>query len=247
MKYTCTITALVALITIYSCKQTKEPDTFEKIADYYPLTVGKSITYRMDSSNYVGYTTTPLVTSYFIKDSVHALITDNMNRPSYRIFRFIKKNMTDPVWQPNSTYFVTPLSNTLEYIENNLRYVKLLNPIANDNSWKGNNYIETSGPNSQLQYLQDWDYQYTDVGTAKTYNGLTFAQTATVKQVDKTDGDSTVVSGYSERNISVEVYGKGVGLLHKNFLHWIYQPPTVNGTPGYRAGYGIRLTIVARN
>ena len=35
-------------------------------------------------------------------------------------------------------------------------------------------------------------------------------------------------------------------LIHKDFLHWIYQPPQ-NNNPGFRSGYGIKLTMIDRN
>jgi hypothetical protein len=47
---------------------------------------------------------------------------------------------------------------------------------------------------------------------------------------------------YNEKNYSVEVYAKGVGLIYKNFLHYVWQP-----TPSGRYqddSYGIRLNLI---
>jgi hypothetical protein len=208
--------------------------------------VGKSSTEKLDSTIYLGYTVTPVVRSYYVKDVVDAAIKDNQNRASYRVIRYIKKLLTDVTWTPMATFMVTPLENSIEYVENNLRYIRLQNPVKVDYTWKGNSYIESSGQYSQLQYLFDWEYQYTDVKAAKSYGTLNFAETATIKQADATDGVVTDPNGYSERNYSIETFAKGTGLVFKEFLHWSYQPPS-GSTPGYRSGYGVKLSIVEKN
>lgn len=234
---------------LLSCKQS-ETLQYEDAKDYYPMTVGKFITYKLDSTNYIGFNVNPVISSYFAKDSIEAKITDNLGRQSYRIVRYMRKLATD-AWVPNSTYMVTVLDKSIEVVDNNMRFIKLQNPIRDLFSWKGNSYIESSGAFSQFQYLFDWEYQYAGIKEAKTYTvagnpAKTFNETVTVNQADATDGIPTDPNGYSERNYSVEVYAKGVGLVYKDFLHWTYQPPS-GPTPGYRTGYGIKLTVIANN
>jgi hypothetical protein len=245
MKRIYSIFFLATVVFLAACNK-KENLEIEKANDYYPMTVGKYITYKLDSTIYIGYTVTPVVRSYYVQDRVDAAITDNLGRPSYRIIRYIKKNLTDPNWTPSNTFMVTQLENVVEYLENNLRYIRLQNPVKNDYSWKGNSYIESSGQFSQLQYLFDWEYQYANVKETKAYGSLSFAETITVNQADATDGIITDPNGYSERNYSIETFAKGTGLVYKEFLHWSYQPPS-GSTPGYRTGYGVKLTIVDKN
>ncbi len=244
MKHFINLVTIIGMVLFISCKSEKQVLEVELASDYYPMTVGKFITYKLDSTVYLGYTSTGTVISYYVKDVVESQITDNLNRKSFRIFRYIKKNLTDPVWNANLTYFVTPLENSIEYVENNLRYVRLVNPVKENNSWKGNGYIEANGSNSQLQYLKDWDYQYTNVKQTKTYNNINFAETVTVNQAN----DSTInnANGYSDKSYSVEVFAKGTGLVFKDFLYWYYQPPQ-GQVPGYRIGYGLKLTIIDKN
>jgi hypothetical protein len=232
------------MVLFMACKSEKQVLEVELANDYYPMTVGKYITYRLDSTVYLGYTSNGTINSYYVKDLVDAQITDNLNRKSYRMIRYIKKNITDPTWNASSTYFVTPLDNSIEYVENNLRYIRLVNPVKDDNTWKGNGYIEASGQYSQLQYLFDWEYQYANLKQPKSYGSLNFAETVTVKQAN----DSLInnANGFSDKNYSVEVFAKGTGLVFKDFLHWSYQPPQ-GQVPGYRTGYGIKLTIIDKN
>jgi hypothetical protein len=186
------------------------------------------------------------ITTYFARDVIDAAVTDNLGRPAFRVIRYRKKLLTDLAWTPMSTYWITPLDKSIEVNENNLRFIKLQNPVREAFSWKGNTYIETSGQYSSFQYLFEWEYQYSGIKESKTYGTMNFPETITVNQADATDGIVTDPNGYSERNYSVEVYAKGTGLVFKDFLHWSYQPPSGN-VPGYRSGYGIKLSIVDKN
>ncbi len=236
----------IFFITAIGCNKKNEYLEREDPTLYYPTKIGKFITYKVDSTNYTGYTTTGVVATYYAQDLVEAKITDNLGRESYRVIRYYKKNLTDPSWVPNSTYLVTPLEKSIETIENNMRFIKLQGPITPTFTWKGNTHIETSGAYSNVAYLYDWEYQYDSIKAEKKYVQFTFPETITVRQADATDGIVTDPNGYSERNYSVEVYAKNTGLVYKDFLHWSYQPPN-GGVPGYKSGYGIRLSIIDKN
>ena len=66
----------------------------------------------------------------------------------------------------------------------------------------------------------------------------------TVAQQDEfsPDGPFDPTLDYQQRNYSIEVYAKGIGLVYKDLLHWTWQKPK------YEDGsYGIRLTLIAHN
>ena len=48
---------------------------------------------------------------------------------------------------------------------------------------------------------------------------------------------------YQQRNYSVEVYAKGIGLVYKEFLHWTWQatPPPAHYE---NDSYGIKLSLI---
>ena len=50
---------------------------------------------------------------------------------------------------------------------------------------------------------------------------------------------------YAERTYAVEKYGKGIGLIYKEFLHWEFQG-SQSSSPGF-IGFGIKLTIIDHN
>ena len=123
---------------------------------------------------------------------------------------------------------VVPTTNSIEYIENNLRFLKLELPIKQDFSWKGNSYIDTYSINSDVKYLDDWDYIYDSIDVPLTINSLTIDSTIKVSERDEFLGQDPSIPGtqYAEKNYAVEKYGKGIGLIYREFLHWEYQGDT---------------------
>jgi hypothetical protein len=216
-------------ITINSCKK---KDTFQsdQLADYMQLQVGKYVTYRLDSLKFINFGDTLI--SYLAKDVVDDSITDGSGRPSWRVIRYLSDTTGTAPWTPT---------------EDNLRYQKLKLPIVNDFSWKGNAYIDTRSVSSQVPYLYDWDYTYANVGTPYTVLGGTIPITLTVNQRRDSTNTADTVYTYFERNYSMEVYGKGIGLIYKYFLHSEFQGPNDNSSVGTTTGYGITLNMVDHN
>jgi len=234
-------------LLIISCKKENEIFTSESVNDYSFLQVGKYITYNLDSTLYINFGQKDTVISYQAQGVVDAQITDNLGRPAYRIIRYIRKD-TSANWQPNNTFMVVPTDKSIEYVENNLRFLKLEMPIKQDFSWKGNSYIDTYSLNSDLQYLDDWDYIYDSIDVPLMINSLNFDSTIKVTERDEFLGQDPSIPGtqYAEKTYAEEKYAKGVGLIYREFLHWEYQGGQT-GVPGYFVGYGVRLSITGHN
>jgi hypothetical protein len=243
---------VVASLLLISCKKEKDSFSSEPLSDYFPLQVGKYITYNLDSTVYVNFGQKDTIISYQALDRVDSQIVDNLGRPGYRIIRYIRKDASQD-WVPNNTFEAIPTRNSIEYVENNLRYLKLELPIKQDFSWKGNSYIDTYSINSDgtnnwdLRYLDDWDYIYDSIGVPLTINSLTIDSTLKVAERDEFLGQDPSIPGteYGERNYSLEKYGKGIGLIYREFVHWEYQGQQ-STAHGY-SGYSIKLSIIDHN
>jgi len=243
---------VILTITVLSaCKKTETFSTFP-LSDYNLQTPGKYITYRLDSLLFVDFGSRDTIVSYFAKDVVDAQVTDNLGRPAYRIFHYIRKTENDP-WQPDNTFLTVPTDFSIEFIENNLRYIKLQQPLKEGFSWKGNAYLDTYDANSatsgitdwDLTYLDDWDYVYQDINQPLSLGNTNLDSTVTVVERDEFSNDSTI-DIINDRNYFVEKYAKGIGLVYRNFYHREYQP-SANGNPGYNTGYGVALTMIDHN
>jgi len=234
---------LLSLMMV-SCNKSENNYSAASIKDYNPSIVGKYITYQLDSLVYISFGTRDTTISNEVKYFTDAAITDNLGRPSFRIIRFIRKTNTDN-WTPDASFMVTNTINTLEFIENNLRYIKLAMPIRLGYSWKGNSYIDTYSANSTLKYLDNWDYSYSDIGVSGTIGTFSLDNILTVDQRDEIVGNPNDPASYSEINYCQEKYAKGIGMVYRRFFHNEYQP----GGNGYFAdgSYGVTYTMIDHN
>lgn len=240
MKKMSLITCLLLLVFFVSCKKTNEVLQTDEISDYAPLVVGKYITYKLDSLVFINFNSASTIRSYQVKYAVDAQITDNLNRPAYRIVRYIRKTGGEN-FVPDATFMATNTGTSLEFVENNQRFIKLRVPIRGGYSWKGNAFIDTYSINSDFRFLDNWDYTYANVGVME--NGL---ETIQINQQDEVIGNTSDLNGYSEVNKGMEKYAKGLGMIYRLFLHTEYQPPTP-GRNGFYDGYGVTLSMIDHN
>ncbi len=237
-----TLLPLLLILLFTSCKKESETYKSASLSDYFPLQVGKYISYNLDSTVFLNFGKQKVLISYQVKDLVDAEIKDNIGRPSYRIIRFSRKNPSDP-WIANNTFMATPTDKSMEFVENNLRYIKLILPVKADNSWRGNSFIDTYTSGNDMRYLDNWDYIYDSISSPASINSFNFENTLKVFQRDEEIGNPRISgTGYAEKTYSVEKYAKGVGLVYREFLHWEYQ----GNTESY-SGYGVKLSVIDHN
>lgn len=242
----------VSLVQLAGCDKKDDGFTSDAVTDYMQLQPGKYILYRLDSMRFTNFGQKDTIISYQAKDIVEEAYTDGMNRPGWRIVRYLRdlNSTNDNDWRPLMTYNVVPTGNSIELSENNFRYIKLTTPVRNGRSWRGNGYL----PNNPYQDLyefsndediQEWDYTYQDVHTPLTFNNKTYDTTISVLQIADSANLPIQVNVPASKTYWIEKYAKGVGLIYKEVEMWEYQPPT--SVSGYRHGYGLKLTIIDHN
>ncbi len=246
-KYPLFLFTAAVIISFSACKKSSEDFKTAGLEQYFPLTAGKYITYSLDSLVYTNFGTSTEIHTYQVKFQVDAQITDNLGRPGYRIIRYIRSNDTDP-WVPDNTFMAINNTYTLEFVENNMRFLKLHQPIRDDYSWKGNTYIDTYSVNSEVRYLDDWDYIYEAVGQPQTVGTYSLDTCLVVNQRDEVIGNPSDPNAYSEINYGQEKYASGIGMVYRKFSHSEYQPP-VPGLGGHfvTGSYGVTMTMIDHN
>ena len=125
---------ITSALIFSACKKSTEELKLASVSDYYPLVVGKYITYNLDSNIFINFGTKDTTISYQVKHQVDALITDNLGRPAYRIIRYIRKTATDP-WVSDNTFMAVPTDFAMEFIENNMRFLKMKSPLRDGYTW----------------------------------------------------------------------------------------------------------------
>src|SRR5215207_4729977 len=92
---------LLASILLFGCDKETEEFQAEPVTPYLPLQTGKYITYRIDSTIFTNFGANMVVRSYQEKHQVDNQLTDNLGRPSYRVFRFIRDTNGTSAWKPS--------------------------------------------------------------------------------------------------------------------------------------------------
>ena len=243
-------------LIIFSCTKKTEIYQTESINDYLPTIVGKYITYRVDSTVYPNFGTTTEVHSYQMKFVVDAQITDNLGRPSYRIYRYIRDTAGTQSWAPvynNSTYFITPLSDQIEVVENNLRFIKLHMPVTIDFTWKGNRYLPSDTYSSIYAFANDdemdtWDFYYDNMENSFSYLGNNYSNVYTVEEDNESLNFPVVnLNSYGYKNRAVEKYAKNIGLVYREYQMVEHQPPNLVNPFPYNIGFGLKMWMIDHN
>ena len=117
------IVVAILIMLITGCEK-KDVYNSAELNEYMNLEVGKYVRYRLDSTVFINFGQTQAVIKYQAKDVIDAAITDNLGRPSWRVIRYLSDTTGTAPWTPISTYMITPVRETIEVIENNLRFQK---------------------------------------------------------------------------------------------------------------------------
>ncbi len=251
------------LIFVFSCK--KKDANFDD-TDFQkqrlteltiPLEKGKYITYRVDSTVFTNFGRTTEVHSYLVKHIVDTLITDNLGRPSYRIFTYLSDTTGTEPWQPNGSYFITVLADRVEVIEDNMRIIKIHVPVRDGNTWKGNTYLAEDPYGAEYNFsnddnMADWDFFF-DGGlqSSVTIQDTTYDNVYTITENNEVD-PVLDPSDYGSVNISQEMYSMNIGLVYRELTMWEQQPNPSGNPPNitydpYRIGFGIKMWMVDHN
>lgn len=244
-------TLITPCILLFSCKEQKEELQIETAAQYIPLQTGKYITYRLDSTVFVAQGRTEETHSYQEKHVVDVKLKDNLGRPSYRVFRYLRDLAGTQAWRPNGTYFITPEEYTVEVIEDNLRSVKLVSPIRQGKTWKGNRFMGFEPYASLYNFSNDdnmaeWDFTVEDTDATIQLNGKTINDVVTTNSIDESlNVPITDAKAFASRTLMVEKYAKNLGLVFQEIILWEYQP-NPGGSP-YKIGFGVKRSLIDYN
>lgn len=233
------ILSFVFATIISSCKKEKDlwqaQPSPEKL---FPLELGKVDFFRLDSLTIDTKEESLVPNNYLIMEIVTAKSTDNLNRPVWRVERFISKDTTgkSEEWFPAGNYFVSEYPDKIEVIENNLRFIKLSAPLKRYHSWKGNSYLPADAYQNVFEFsidnnMPNWNYTYSGINdSVQLPLDLAFNKVTTISHIDQSfnvnESTNTIVSkeNFATREKSLEQYAEGVGLIYREQILWEYQP-----------------------
>jgi len=235
----------VSIGMLTGCQDTfTDPPTAPLADEYYPLEVGRSITYQVDSIEYYETVANDTAT-WELKETIVDTFYDNQGRLNFRIERSIRQPGGN--WQLSEVWSVLNNESKIERTEQNLKFIRLISPVETGGEWNAHLYLSdlsTIPVNQQcnnLSFLEDWNYSYKEVGASRTFNGLDFNNTATVMQT----GEQNLI----EFNECEEVYAKGVGMVYRFFRHYTTQNicPECEWEENTECGYSVKMSVIEYN
>ncbi len=139
--------SLLIIVLLFSCKGKVTLDDFEldQGYDYFPLAVGKSITYQVDSIIFDIALEGRVVdtVSFLLKEEIVDTLIDGEGRLNYEIHRYVK-DRPDESWKIKDIWLAVRTESRAERIEENLRYIKMVFPLLADVDWDGNLFVDKS-------------------------------------------------------------------------------------------------------
>ncbi len=243
---------LLPAFFLFSCKEEFEDFKVASAEDYsITLQPGKYITYRLDSLVFTQLGRSEETHSYQERHIVDLKITDNLNRPSYRVYRSLRDLAGTQPWRPSGSYLITPLENSVEVIEDNLRTIKLISPVKEGTTWKGARFFGTEPYASLYNFsnddnIADWDFTIDSENETIVLNSKTINNVVSLTAIDESlNVPITDARSYASKTLLQEKFAKGIGLIFQEYILWEYQP-NLNGTP-YKTGFGVKRSMIDHN
>ena len=172
----------------------------------------------MDSIVYDDFKMDTTYYKYRIKEKLEEIFIDNQGRKAIKLVRYMKKyndmvSYDNMPWVIKDVWNYTKTNTTLEVVEEDVRYTKLIFPVKEAASWNGN------AQNS----LTEWNYTYDYVDKAEIINGTKFDNVLLV--IQKKDKNNVL-----HREYFIEKYAKNVGLVYREIKD-LYSNTVVFGVP----------------
>lgn len=213
---------IVALPLFLACDKREIEDTL--IEDYgygyFPLEVGRSWIYEVDSVIYDPAVGGTAVDSFrtFIRESVVDTLLDNAGQALYRVERSYRRSDTLP-WLPEKVFTLSRDGQRAIRTEDNLRFTKLVFPVREGKSWDGNAFFDDSRfvfvAGESIQMFKGWQYRILGAGMPAMVGNLEFSDVVTVQ-----NADNRYLNNFLEYRLAREQYARGVGLVRREVFIW---------------------------
>lgn len=234
VKAICLAAVALLVFILPSCKTEKDTYVADFAYEYYPTDSGHYVVYNVDSIRYdknAGNDTARYQLMEMITDTFY----DNENVLNYRLELFRRPNATSS-WSFDRVWFLKKTTTTLQKVEDDLRFIKLVFPPAEGKTWNGNLYIPDTDP---FRDFENWEYAYSLTNQPYTVNTLSFDSTVTVSQVD--------VEDLIQKKFRKEVYARNIGMIYQEWAIMSKQDVTQPWETGAETGFKIYMRLVDHN
>ena len=162
--------------------------------DFFPLTVGRYIIYRVSQEVYATAQQTPSISNWEEKDEISRLVSDSAGIATYLVIRS-SRTTSKGYWQKVKEYTVKKYPEMIVTNVDNRPVISMVYPISKGVTWNGNSF-NTNGPAP---------FSYDQINQPATINTKVFKQVLMVIERN----DTSIINRY----ISTKQYALGIGLV----------------------------------
>jgi len=206
------ILLLFAILCIFACKEeTLTPKEVQVGYDYYPLEVGKFLTYQVDSIIFdtVGLEVFVDTSTIMVREAVVDSYEGEQGQQIFAIERSERKEDSEE-WAIKDVYSTYRTDLKAVRTEENLNFVKMIFPVSRGKNWEGVGFNKDKRviiAGESIEMFKNWESVITKVGEPLLIGSFAFDDVTTIEVARDTNAIE-LRSGY-------EQYAKGIGLIYR--------------------------------
>ncbi|MCB9267449.1 MAG: hypothetical protein H6558_20695 [Lewinellaceae bacterium] len=212
------LAAIALLLLTCNKSEVEDPGIDDFGYDYFPLEVGRSWEYEVDSIIYnpvVGGIARDSFRTY-IRETIADTLPDNTGQVLYRVERYYRRSDSLP-WKPENVFTLSRDEQRATRTEDNLRFTKLVFPVRMGKFWDGNAFFDDSRivfvAGESIEMFSGWDYRILEAGAPEAVGALEFEDVVTVRNADNRYLND--LSALLNLRVATEKYARGIGLVYR--------------------------------
>ena len=211
------------LVSETGCRKNQlEPKPNDVGFGYFPLEIGNTWIYQVDSVHFDAFAKSIDTFSFLVKQVVVDTVVDNQGVRS-SVVEFFKTDSLSGAFKLDRTLTKRIVDYRAEVIDSNVRVINLVFPPTLYKYWDANAY------NTKAK----GEYEILEVADKEQIDTVDYTNVVHVVQRDETFK--------TLRNYGIEKYAKGVGMVYAHQIYWIKK--TIGDTSEIPNGYDYTYTL----
>jgi len=203
---------ILSLSFLSSCAEKEDNYVLDFGYEYFPLKVGKYLTYQLDSVTYDPAQSGILIDSSttFVREEIVEKFEGQDGDTIFRIERFERKSELG-IWELTHVWSASQNESGVIRNEDNLSLLNMVFPLTQDIRWRSTVYIDEFSiveiEGETIEFFKNWSSYVMDINLTGEIGDFAFENIVTISQADY---ESAIDYRYV-----VEKYAKNIGLVYR--------------------------------